>query len=213
MRRKHKSNTVLKKHKSNTVNVETSQNLTKEYEIQFRQIIIDPETGDFQNFTIFKDFLPILEEYHRFFGDDFTPSIENYAAWLKKYLDFVKDIAPWFFCVVVNGEPQGLIWAYNWEDPGLGVYTVDIGGLAKRGTPVEVTKRTIRQFLEMLFAETGVYVVRGDCAFGNRAARLAMLRAGMSHPEIRRAWKVCDGAEITGIIYSITRHEMAEPDV
>jgi hypothetical protein len=190
--------------KTDSVKPVLLQKLKIEHDIKFEPIVIDQETGNFQNVHLFEKLLPVLEGYSDVFADDFTPSIQNYPEWLEHHLSFARSVAPWLFAVIVDGAPQGLAWAYNWEGSE---YSAEIGGMAKRGTPVGVTTQTIQKLVSLVFEGTKVYIVRSDCAFSNRAGRLAMTRAGLSHPEQRRAWRRVNGQEVTGIIKSVTRSE------
>lgn len=202
-----KNDRMSHKQRSDSFTIDNLQKETKEYEIHFSPIVIDKETEHFENVHLFEKLLPSLEGYADVFAYDYSAQIDDYSSWLDGHLKFAESIAPWLFAVMVNGEAMGLIWAYNWESNLKGDFSVEVGGMAMRETPGGVTEKTIRQFVKALFEETSVYIVRGDCAFDNRAARWAMMRSGMSHPETRRAWKIKGGSEITGIIYSVTRPE------
>lgn len=198
-----KTKTVLSNDSSKT---KPKSELTN-FNIEFVPLVIDIEDGETLNGLVFEKLLAVLEEYSDHFGDDFTPKLDDYASWLKMYIDFAYYAAPWIYGVLLDSKPVGLIWACEWESTG---YCCKIGGFAKRGTPIEVTKQTIQKLVGSIFDNSPAYIIRAECAATNRPARLAMRRAGFSSPEMQRAWKLVNGHEVTGIIKSITRPEWQE---
>lgn len=184
-----------------------SNNAVTKFNIEFVPIIINAETGRFQNLNLFQELLPILEETSHIFGDDSIPKVENYHEWLQYHIGFVQNAAPWIFAVLVDGKPQGFCWAINWAGNGPGVHSVQISGANRRKTPVAVTTQTIKMLVDLIFQQTEVYIIRGGYTQDNRAAGLALGRAGFSHPETERATMTRSGQEITGIIKSLTRPE------
>lgn len=205
-KRKPKSNknlTVITVDKNLTV----SNKAVTKFNIEFVPIIINAETGHFENLNLFQELLPILEETSHIFGDDSMPKVENYNEWLQCTIEFAQDAAPWIFAVLVEGKLQGLMWAINWSGNGPRIHCVQISGVNKRKTSMAMTTQAIKEFLKFIFEQTEVYIIRGEYTQDNRAAGLALGRAGFSHPETERATMIRNGQEVTGIIKSITRPE------
>lgn len=208
MSKKQQNNDRLSvKQRKDSAKKKNLQSVTTDSSVELISLEINPVTGMFKNVHLYGALLPTIEEFSDIFGDDTLPSVANYNEWIQFEMDFIKDVTPWAFIVLVNGQPQGLCWLTSWWAPGKSYHSVDIGGLAKRGTSLEVTKKTIHALLDKAFNETDVYIVRSNCAKSNRAASIAMIRAGFSHPEPMRAFMVKKGVEIDGIIRSITRPE------
>jgi hypothetical protein len=206
-KQKQKNDRLLPKQENDSKQQKVLHKLTHEFKVELLPFEVNPETGFFENVHLFSELLPTIEEFSHIFGDDSLPDVSNYNEWLSYQLGFVKEISPWIFIVMVDDKPQGLCWALNWGQNGARFHDVQISGLAKRKTPLSVTTKTIHALLQKIFKETDVYIVRSSFGINNRAASLAMIRAGLSNPEPQRAWMYKDGIEIAGIIRSITRPE------
>lgn len=205
--KKQKKDRMSSGHKKDSKYKKDLQNLTKDSSVELVPLVVDEETGFFENSELYRELLPTIEEFSNLFGDESLPSVSNYSEWLQFELDFIREVSPWAFIVLADGKPQGLCWLISWWAPGKNYHSVDIGGIAKRGTPIEITQKTIWALLDKAFTETEVYIIRANCAKNNRAASLAMIRAGFTHPEPMRAFMVKGGVEIDAIIRSITRPE------
>lgn len=175
-------------------------------EITFAQVRFDEKSGVFENIHLLHKLLPTLESYSDIFHDD-SVKPSDYAAWLDVVLDFVEIASPWFYIVLVNGEPKGAIWAIGWVSFGENYHACEVGGLAKRGVDPFVTMMTIYKFTNILFEDTDIRIVRSEFTETNRAVSVCLRRLGYGHPEPRRCLKIRDGKEISGKYLSVTRTE------
>lgn len=180
------------------------------FTLEFEPVVLDNENGFIQNIHLFEKLLPVLEQYSDVFDDDSAPKLENYSQWLGYHLEFLKSVAPWVFVVMIDGEPQGLLWAINWGSNGLKTHSVEISGIANRKVNPEWTVAALKKLVDIIFNSTEVYIIRSSYTSNNRAAGWAVSRAGLSHPEEQRVCMIKNGQELTGIIKSITRPEWLE---
>jgi hypothetical protein len=160
-----------------------------------------------KNINLIIQLLPMLEQYADIFDDDTVSLAKDYGGWLDVVLDFVDGVSPWFCAVLLDGKPQGVMWATGWESFGAKHHAVEYGGLCNRGIDPLFSNVAACAFIGQIFSKTDVYIVRSEFAQENRAVDWCLRRVGFGNPEVRRAWKISKGKEITGKILSITRPE------
>jgi RimJ/RimL family protein N-acetyltransferase len=191
--------------KKSPKNHRTVQNFDK---IELASIDFNPDVGWYQNVHLLLKVLPIMEGYpDNFRVDGYPHPKDDSGNWMTFVMSSIQEAAPWFFAVLADDEVIGACWAHDWEGPQEQRHSVMMGGVSRRGVDPDVTRTWVRMLCGKIFEETGAYIIRAACEESNRASRIAMIRAGFSHQEQRRAWILKDGAEITGIIMSITRSE------
>lgn len=159
------------------------------------------------NLHLFSDLMPMIEQYSHIFDDDTVDKNKNYDEWLDVVLDFIDSVDPWFYAVLLDGKPEGVMWATAWESYGSKHHSVEYGGLCNREIDPFISNIAAYLFLDGIFKKTGVHIIRGEFAETNRAVSLFLKRLGFSNPEKRRAFQIKQGREITGTILSITRPE------
>lgn len=175
--------------------------------ITFTPVIFDPESGQFGNVHLLYQMLPVLEDYSDIFDDASVSPLNDYDTWLDLVLDFIKAVTPWFYLILVDGQPRGAMWVSAWESFGNTHHAVEIGGLAARKVNPLISMLTLYRFTEKVFTETDVNIIRAEFAKDNHAVRRCLLRVGYSHPEPRRCLKIRHGKEISGCYLSVTRPE------
>lgn len=176
--------------------------------ISFVPISANPETGVFHNVDILNKLLPVMEGYRQYLDDDYTPDNEaDYSSWLENKIEFVNSVYPWIVAVNVGEELSGCLWVSSWFSFNDTPYEAVVGGFAFPGVDPSHTKEAIQKFVAEIFTGTTVDIIRTETDEDNRAARIAMMRAGFKYPEPRRWVRKLNGKAVNGIILSITRDE------
>lgn len=176
-------------------------------DFELHRVIADSQRQVYEGVEYLPDLLNLMLQNDDIFHDDRLPVKEDYSAWLDHQLAYMNDCYPWFFVVVKDGVFRSAIWAHSWTMFGERYHSVEIGAVSKRKISMSENSQTLRLFSDFLFTESKVSLLRAYCDKDNRAARLALLRGGFSHPQALRAHKMKDGNYIDAIGFSLTREE------
>jgi hypothetical protein len=128
--------------------------------------------------------------------------IPEYGKFVDEVLYFIDQCCPWFTLVFDGDEFKGVAWAHNWTD-----YSVEIGGVFKRGVNPIFTTVAAYKFCEALFAIDGLEIIRAEFDSKNRAVRYLLHRVGFTSLEERRYVRLINGHPIHGQYLSMTRKE------
>lgn len=185
----------------------TRQKNEKGMKIELHVVSPIPNGKGWQNIHLLQKVLPVMEQYADLLDDDSTNPKTNYGEWLDTVLEFIEDIAPWFYVVTADGEPKGAVWATNWQSYGRDFHAVEVGGVALRKINPIISREAMRNLVDRVFNETGVAIIRAEYDQRNRAVSWILNELGFNTPEPRRCYRIRNGEAITGTIKSITRTE------
>lgn len=178
--------------------------------IEFLPVVSHHSKGLYENVHLLIDILNEYEKYSDIFEDDWAIPKDDYEAWLTEKLQCINALYPWFFAVTNEGQFVGWLWADQWQGSPAKAYSCNVGVVAKRKTKISENHQIFRLFLDKLFQETPVYIIHFETSATNKACIRGMKSLGIKHLETKRAWRVHQGQEVTGIIGSITRPEFEE---
>lgn len=184
--------------------------MTHTKEIEFLPVCSNHSKGIYENVNYLVPILTEYEKYTHIFEDDWWIPPSDYEGWISEKMQCVNALYPWFFAVTYKGEFVGWVWADKWQGSPSKPYSCSVSVVAKRKTNISENSRIFRKFLEKIFTETSVYIIRFETSSKNKACLWGMKRMGFKHFDECRAWQVVNGQEVTGIIGSMTKPEFEE---